>query len=144
MAVVFSVNKGAVKDPQLMRLLHILAFWCAMFNIMLVAKHIPGILNTSADAVSRNNYPLFSVLNPQADIVPTCVPACLQELVLDRSLRWTSAKWKQLFSATLGIASCLLPKPPMPQHSGIISDFARQPPISLTRAHYVQVRSLPS
>jgi len=44
MAVVYAVNKGAAKDPHLMRLLHILAFWCAMFNIFLVAHHLPGAL----------------------------------------------------------------------------------------------------
>ena len=60
-AVVYAVNKGTAKDPQLRRLLHILAFWCAMFNIVLVAQHIPGAQNTSADALSRNNYSLFSI-----------------------------------------------------------------------------------
>ena len=75
-----------------MQLLHILAFWCAMFNIFLVAQHLPGALNTSADALSCSNYPLFSALNPQAMPVPLGVPACHQELVLNQSLRWTSAR----------------------------------------------------
>ena len=62
-AVVYAVNKGTAKDPQLMRLLHILAFWCAMFIIVLLAQHIPGVLNTSADALSRNNYVLSYLIS---------------------------------------------------------------------------------
>ena len=77
MAVVCAVNKGAGKSPHLIQRLQILAFCCAMFNIFLVAQHLLGALNTSADALSRNNYTLSSALNPQA------VPACLQELVLN-------------------------------------------------------------
>lgn len=127
MAVVYAVNKGAAKDPHLMRLLHILAFWCAMFNIILVAQYLAGALNTSADALSCNNYSLFSALNPQAAPVPSGVPACLQELVLDQSLRWTSARWKQLFKDTLEIVSRLLPKSPMPLLSSATSDFVEQP-----------------
>ena len=120
MAVVYSVNKGTAKDPRLVRLLHILAFWCAMFNIFLVAQHLPGIANTSADALSRNNYSLFSSLCPQAAPVPSGVPACLQDLVLDQSLRWTSPRWMQLFKATLETVSLLLRKSPTPQHLNVI------------------------
>ena len=86
-AVVFAVNKGTAKDPQIRRLLHILAFWCAMFNVTLVAQRVPGSKNVSADALSCNKYTLFCVLNPQADPVPVGVPVCLQEITLNQFLR---------------------------------------------------------
>ena len=85
MAVVLAINKGCAKDPQLMRLLRIVVFWCAMYDITLVARNLPGVQNTSADALSRNNCPLFLALNPQASPIPSGVPACLQELTVDLS-----------------------------------------------------------
>ncbi len=42
-----------------MRLLRSLFFFCASCNIMISARRLPGIRNTSADALSCNNLPLF-------------------------------------------------------------------------------------
>ena len=75
MAVVYAVNKGVARDPQLMRLLRTLFFFCASFRMEITARHIAGVLNISADALSSNNYALFSSLNPQADSLPTLIPA---------------------------------------------------------------------
>ena len=109
MAVVYAINRGSAKDPQLMRLLRALFFLSATFNVTITARHIPGDQNTSADALSRNNMNTFHSLNPQASPQPTQVPDALRQLVLDHSLRWTSPTWTRLFRSTLGT---VLPPPP--------------------------------
>jgi len=67
-ADVFTVNKGTTRDPQLMRLMRALYFFCASYNVTVSARHIPGVLSTSADALSRGNLPTFLALNPQASL----------------------------------------------------------------------------
>ena len=109
MAVVFAINKGSARDPQLMRLLRILFFFCAHYRTTITARHIAGVLNSSADALSRNNLSLFLSLNPQASPQPTAIPADLQLLLFNQSLRWTSPSWTRLFSSTL--ESVLHPQP---------------------------------
>ena len=106
-AVVWAINKGSARDPKLMSLLCSLCFFCAVYKVILTARHLPGIRNSSADALSRNNTKLFFALNPQASPLPTLIPSKLQELVLNRALLWTSLNWTRLFSATLVTASRL-------------------------------------
>ena len=43
-AVVFAVNKKSAQDPALSHLLQHLCILCALFDIHLVAKHLPGYL----------------------------------------------------------------------------------------------------
>ena len=107
-AVVATINKGSARDPALTRLLHILALLCAVLNVTITARHLPGAENTSVDALSRNNLQLFSVLNPQASPIPAVIPKELLELVFNKSLLWTSPDWMGLFSATL-VAALRLP-----------------------------------
>ena len=61
-AVVFAVNRGSARDPKLMKLLSV--------------KHIPGIENTAADALSCNNLHVFFASTTQAQPVPSGVPQC--------------------------------------------------------------------
>lgn len=109
-----------------MRLLRSLFFFCATYDISISARHIAGVLNKSADALSRNNLPLFFTINPQAQPQPTAVPDELLELVFNRNLLWTSPNWTNLFATIL--ASVLPPprEPPMPQPSAASHHFARQ------------------
>ena len=116
-AVVYAVNKGSAHDPKLVRLLRILALLYAVHSISLRAEHLPGVNNTTADALSRNNLSTFFASNPQATPVPTGVALCLQELVLDHRLHWTSPNWKRLFNTTLSTALHLPPELRMPQLS---------------------------
>ena len=107
-AVVATINKGSARDPALTRLLRILALLCAVLNVTVTARHLPGAENTSADALSRNHLRLFSVLNLQASPIPAIIPKELLELVFNKSLLWTSPDWMGLFSATL-VAALRLP-----------------------------------
>ena len=45
MAVVFAVNKGSARDPRLMRLLRITAFFCGAYKVTLSARHVPKHLS---------------------------------------------------------------------------------------------------
>ena len=117
MAVVFAVNKGSARDPQIMRLLRT-PFFCAHYNCTVSACHIAGAKNTSADALSRNNLRLFFSLNLQASHQPTAISANLRELLLDQSLRWTSPSWTRLFNTSLENVLLLQPEPAMPLSSG--------------------------
>ena len=112
-AVVFAINRGTARDQQLMRILRSLFFFCATFDITLAAQHLPGVRNTSADALSRNNLSLFFSLNPQAHSTPAHLSDDIVELALNRSLRWTTPSWTRLFAATLTNRSL----PPQRQHT---------------------------
>ena len=59
MAVVSAISSGSAKDTSLMHLLRCLHFFLAHFDITLTAKHLPGIQNTAADALSRDNLHIF-------------------------------------------------------------------------------------
>ena len=125
MAVVYAVNKGAARNPQLTRLLRVLGFLCGVHSISLTAQHIAGVRNVAADALSRNQLSVFFASCPQAVPIPSGVPLCLQELVLDQSLRWTSPSWKQRFITMLTTVSQLLPSCPMPPPNVVTSPSAQ-------------------
>ena len=124
MAVVYAINKGAAKDPQLSRLLRLLFFFTAAHEVTIVARHVPGEDNTLADALSRNKLPLFHSLYPQAHRQQAAVPHPLQELVLGQELRWTSPVWIERFSATLKSVSPRPREHPMPPLTDGTSHFA--------------------
>ena len=109
------VNKGAARDSALSHLLRILAFALAVLDITLTARHLPGAQNTSVDALSRNNLPLFFSVNPQASPVPAVIPSQLRELVFKRALRWSSPNWTVLLSASCDAALHLPPAQPTVQ-----------------------------
>ena len=103
-AVVRAINKGSAKDPSLSHLLRLLAFQAAVMHIRVTARHLPGVKNESADALSRNRLTRFFSLNPQASPIPAIIPPELQELVFNRSLRWTSPSWMPLLRASWEMA----------------------------------------
>ena len=84
---------------MLMHLLRCLFFYCAQFSFHLSAEHVPGVLNTAADALSRNNLPLFLSLVPQTSQV--ALPQALRELLLTSRPDWGSQDWIQLFARSL-------------------------------------------
>ena len=80
-AVVAVINSRSCKDGDMLYLLRSLFFFEAEFQFSLVAAHIPGNQNTLADALSRNNLPLFLQLSSQEVSGPTSLPAPLLELL---------------------------------------------------------------
>ena len=54
LSLVEAINKRSSKDVMVMHLLRCLLFFQAFFNLNIVASHIPGVLNTAPDMISRN------------------------------------------------------------------------------------------
>ena len=71
--------RQSAKHPDLMRLLRTLFLVAAQHSFTIRLSHLPGRLNSIADALSRNNLPLFFTLAPQADPQPTPTPHHLPE-----------------------------------------------------------------
>lgn len=84
-ALVFCINKQTCKDKDLMFFVRKLVLICLQYNILFKAKHIPGIHNFLADALSRQQVDRFQACAPPYMCKnPTTIPANLlpQNLVL--------------------------------------------------------------
>ena len=77
-----------------MQVLRCLFFIRAYFQIDLWAVHIPGVENTLADAISRDNLPLLYSQVPAAQGQESPIPPALLELLLSHQLDWTSLNWR--------------------------------------------------
>jgi len=99
MAVVAVVNSGRAKDRTLMHLLRCMFFVAAHFSIHIHATHLPGVENSAADSLSRNNFPTFLQAVPEAADLPTPIPTALVDMVVKEQPDWSSPRWAQLFSA---------------------------------------------
>jgi hypothetical protein len=102
LAVVSIVNHGTSKNREAMHLARCLAFITAKFDFHIVATHIKGIHNIQADALSRDNLPLFRSLHPQANQDGAAVPQSLLDLLTLSKPDWTSKRWTELWSTTFG------------------------------------------
>ena len=80
-SVVAAVNKGSAKEAVVMHLLRCLWFFVAYYDITIIAKHIPGVANSSADHLSRCHMSLFFCSNPQADPAPAQLPTALLSII---------------------------------------------------------------
>ena len=98
-AVVSIINTGTSRDQAVMGLMRCLHFIAARFNLLLTATHISGASNISADALYRNNLPLFFFNNPHAQSFPTPIPSPLLELLIHARPDWTSPSWSSTFNA---------------------------------------------
>ena len=102
MAVVHALTKGTARDPHLSHLLRCLFFLEAACRFEHRVSHIPGRQNVGADALSRNNLPIFMSLFPQAPTA-TPIPPSLLELLFNNNLSWTSPTWKSSFHSFLAV-----------------------------------------
>ena len=99
MAVVAILSSRTAKTPLLMHLSQCFSFYCAHFRFHFSSKHVPGVKNTAADALSRNNMPLFLSLDPQVtrfNILPS-----LFSLLISIRPEWGSPAWTQLLALSL-------------------------------------------
>ena len=62
-SVVAALQKGSAKGNVVMHLLRCLWFFVAHYDIMLVAEHIAGADNSTADHLSRNKMHAFFSIN---------------------------------------------------------------------------------
>ena len=75
MAVVYIINQQTSKDNMIMRLVRRLVVNCLKFNILFQAKHIPGMNNTLADYLSRQQIQEFLHTSPFLAHQQAMVPA---------------------------------------------------------------------
>ena len=101
-AVVAIVNSGKSQDELAMHLMRCLFFFTASWNITVHATHIAGKENVAADALSRDNLPLFFQVVPQAaSRRATPIPEELLDILVHQRPDWTSPAWRRLFVNTL-------------------------------------------
>jgi len=81
MATVEIITKARSKVPSIMRLMRRLTWCAARDNFTVHARHIPGVKNCVADALSRFQMQKFRQLAPQADTVPTQCPSFTQLMI---------------------------------------------------------------
>ncbi len=103
MAVVSILNKRTAKEHLLNHYLRCIFFYAAFYKFHYSATHIPGTDNIAADALSRNNLPLFSLSVPQ--IPQFRVPPVTLDLVFQGMPDWSSAQWTDMFVRSLHTAS---------------------------------------
>ena len=70
-AVVAIVNSGRSKMDRAMHLMRCLSFFLARWGVSLKCRHIPGVQNGAADALSRNALPSFQRLVPEVNELPS-------------------------------------------------------------------------
>ena len=77
--LVHVINRQTCKDKSLMAFVRKLVSICLHYNILFKAKHIPGVRNELADALSRLQVQTFRRLAPpHMDSLPTEIPQYLQ------------------------------------------------------------------
>ena len=99
MGVVDLLRSRSSADKLLMHLLHCLILYSAFYRFQFIAEHIPGVLNTAADALSLNNISLFYSLVPQSRPVP--LPPVVVDLIVNTRPDWGSQAWTTLFTSSL-------------------------------------------
>ena len=86
-SLVNAINKGSSKEPMVMHLLQCLWFFSAFFEIKISASHVPGLLNTADDMLSRNHTAQFLHSHPYASHRPTQVPTPLLQINISQKTR---------------------------------------------------------
>ena len=98
MAVVDVWAAQSSRHSLLMHLLRCLHFVCAHFDLDLHIVHIKGVLNTVADAVSRNLLQVMASQAPWLDPAPTAINPALLELLVTAQPDWLCPHWTQLWT----------------------------------------------
>ena len=97
--VVACLRSRTSKVPGIMHLLRCLVFVEARQGCFLHPVYIDTKANLLADALSRNNLPLFLSKVPNANLQPTPIPHHLLDLLLDPQSDWTSRRWNLQFNS---------------------------------------------
>ena len=79
-SVVTIINSGHTKAPRIMDLVRFLVLISMKHNFLVRARHVPGVSNEIADALSRFQMQRFWALAPAADQSPCTIPPSLMTL----------------------------------------------------------------
>lgn len=101
-AVVADLKSRYSRDPTMAHLLRCLCMYAARYTFWFWAAHIPGRLNSAADALSRNKMSCFYASVPQ-EMDREAVPPIegLPGLLYQHQDTWMSPAWTRQFRATL-------------------------------------------
>ena len=105
-AVVTTIQRRHARHPLLSNLLRCLFFYASYYHFHFSSSHIPGVRNTTADAISRNYRHMLYFLLPHAS--RTAIPDVVLQFLLSLPL-WGSPSWIELFTHSLTQVS-----PPQP------------------------------
>ena len=94
----------------------------------MTTEHIPGILNTTADAISHNNISLFQSLVPQTP--PVAPPQTMMDLIVNNGPDWGSHCWTYLFTSSL-VKDSPLPQKQSTSLDGVSTSASATSSISL-------------
>ena len=107
MAVVAVLQRRSPKSPPLMHLLHCVSLFSAFCGFHLSARHVPGVMNWVADALSRNKAAHLSSIISQ---VPNFhLPDRLCRLLISERPDWGSQSWTKLFARSRTVVLPSLP-----------------------------------
>lgn len=81
MSVVYCISRLTSSSLPVLSLLRHLVLRCLQYNIWFRARHVPGVFNATADALSRFNWQEFRELLPGAARVGRSCPPALWDLV---------------------------------------------------------------
>lgn len=102
-AIVHAIHSGRSTEPLVMHLLRGLHLFALEHAFYFTVAHIAGTANGPADALSRNQAPLFLSQVPQASQVPDTLPENIQQLFLTETPPdWLSENWRQQLRTILG------------------------------------------
>ena len=79
-SVVAIINSGHSKAPRVMDLVRFLVLISMKHKFLVRARHVPGVSNAIADALSHFQVQRFRELAPQADQTPCTIPPSLMTL----------------------------------------------------------------
>jgi len=80
-----------------MHLLRSLSFLVALFDIYLMATHLPGVINVTADHLCRGKVHQAFQATPSLSPTPTLIPHSALQLLSPERLDWISPHFPQLF-----------------------------------------------
>ena len=80
LSVVAIINSGCSKTPRIMDLVRQLVLLSMQHNFVVRARHVPGVSNEIADALSRFQMQRFRSLAPHANQNPCTIPPSLMTL----------------------------------------------------------------
>ena len=100
-AIVCTINSWRSQEPLVMQLLRGMALLAMEFSFHIQAQHIPGVDNTAAETLSRNNISLFFTQISHVNQEPTVIPEEIGQLFITQQPDWLSSTWKQNFRSFL-------------------------------------------
>ena len=99
MAVVAVLQRRSAKSPPLVHLLRCMALFSAYYGFYFTSRHVPGVLNEVADALSRNK--ASHVASFIAQVPQFHLAEQLHRLLISERPDWGSQTWTDLFTTSL-------------------------------------------